>query len=124
MAPFGGGGAYGGIEQEMPAEKEFMEEEGRAPVLRRGPITPTKQEIEERMATHKTRREWRFHCMAGRGRNDSHHLGRDDHREDHMSTADLDYGSLKSKTKDGGRQEAAAEDVVVKGVGGECGTAR
>eukprot|EP00972_Heterocapsa_arctica_P064456 9512944-Heterocapsa_arctica.AAC.1 len=59
--------------------------------------------------------------MAGRGRSDPHRFGRDDHREDHMSTVDMDYGSQKSKMEDGGRQEAAAEDAVVKGVGGECG---
>eukprot|EP00972_Heterocapsa_arctica_P055462 8183743-Heterocapsa_arctica.AAC.1 len=59
--------------------------------------------------------------MAGRGRNDPHRFGLDDRREDHMSTVDVNYGFLKSKTEDGGRQEAVAEDAVAKGVCGECG---
>eukprot|EP00972_Heterocapsa_arctica_P039864 5872541-Heterocapsa_arctica.AAC.1 len=59
MAPFSEGGASGsagegrhaGDEGEVK-EEEAEEEEGRAPVLGKGPVTPTKQEIEEHMATH------------------------------------------------------------------------
>eukprot|EP00972_Heterocapsa_arctica_P034265 5047599-Heterocapsa_arctica.AAC.1 len=105
----------------MSAEKEFKEKEGRASVLRRGTVTTTKQEIEERTAMHATMRELRCHCMAGRGRKDPHRFSRDDREEDHMSTADMNHGSLKSRTGGGGRQQAAAEDEVVKGVCGECG---
>ena len=51
MAPFVEGGASGSADQEMHAadgieeesrEERAEEEEGRAPVLRRSPVTPTK----------------------------------------------------------------------------------
>eukprot|EP00972_Heterocapsa_arctica_P043329 6392821-Heterocapsa_arctica.AAC.1 len=67
MAPFSEGGARGSDDQEghvgdemedgsadegRHAVDEGEEEEGRAPVLRRSPFTPAKQDIEEHMATH------------------------------------------------------------------------
>ena len=49
---------------------DLENEEGRAPVLRKGPRTPSRQELEEHMVTHLPFRDWCVHCLNGRGRND------------------------------------------------------
>ena len=111
-------------EEERGEEKEENareEEEGRAPVSRRGPAAPSKQEMEEHMATQIPFRDWCFHCMAGRGRNDPHRSGRDDRKEDQAPTVAMDYGFLKSKSKDEEGAEEAPAEGSAEVVGGKCG---
>eukprot|EP00972_Heterocapsa_arctica_P103002 15179555-Heterocapsa_arctica.AAC.1 len=44
------------------------EEEGRRPRVMANPLTPSRQEIDEHMATHIPYRAWCPHCVMGRGR--------------------------------------------------------
>ena len=80
-----------------PDEEPLDDEEGRAPVLRRSPASPSRQEVEEHMATHIPFREWCEHCVRGRGRNDPHKVGADDRREDPVPTIAMDCGFMRSK---------------------------
>ena len=113
MAPLGDGDAEGDTGEqaadaempdadgeEAPAGEEGEQEddeEGRAPVLRKGPVMPSKQEMEEHMATHIPYRDWCEHCVRGRGRNDPHRSGGDDRRQDPTPTVSMDYGFLLTK---------------------------
>ena len=126
MAPLGDEGVAGGHEQEdegmteggeEPGGKdgESEEDEGRVPVLRRSPATPSKQEVEEHMAAHLPFRDGRAHCVRGCGRNDPHRGGADDRRGDPVPTVAMDYGFLTSKRQD------ADEDDEGGAAGGECG---
>lgn len=75
----GSGGEPAQEQQEQAKEDEEptreVVEEGRRPVVRKGPDQPTAAEVSEHRKTHVPYRNWCPHCVAGRGRNDPHRTG-------------------------------------------------
>ena len=53
-------------------EGEPEGEEMRGSVAPRGPVLPSRQEVEDHMRTHRPFRIWCPHCVRGKGREDGH----------------------------------------------------
>ena len=64
---------------------------------KRGPLQPTRAEIEDHESAHEPYRSWCWACVSGRGKQDGHTAR--DHEQDGVAVLGVDYGYLNSKAK-------------------------
>ena len=106
------GSAAGDVEVDGDGGEED-EEEGRKPIFKKNPVTPSREEIEAHMRTHIPYRSWCRHCVAGRGRNDPHRTGagvKGGHEHPHVA---IDYAFLKAKADASDRPVGTMPILVV-----------
>ena len=106
--------------------QEEVSEEARQPVTKKGPKTPTKEEVDAHNLIHLPYRDWCTVCVRARKRNEHHH--RQDDSDHSVPTVGMDYCFLKDAegnevkvlvTKDYGSRVHFSDAVEFKGRGTE-----
>ena len=88
------------VEDDPEEAEEKEQEEGRAPMTRRDPAAPTRQEYEGHQVSHTPFRSWCKSCVAGRGKQNYHKKKPEEEDGNRVPNFHLDYWFMREKAED------------------------